>query len=373
VRVADKMNFEQVNTNLRKNRSSMSELQNQAATQKRVTKPSDDPTAAQRVLGARIDLTGAEQFDKSLNYAKSFLDFTDQSLGELTDILVRAKELAISQANDASASAQSRRITAREISQGYDQMVQIGNRKLGDRFIFGGFKTQTAPFTNAGLYQGDEGEMQIQIDKQAFLPMNIPGAKVFLGEGHGAMGVTKGTPEQAQTIEQFIEDAKRLARREKKGQGPVPTGLENTEGAKMRGPSSAQNFSSPGQSDRAKNTAFWPEGAEGENLFNTIERLYVSLNTNDKAGIQNAIEDLDRAVSQVVMARAQVGARAMALNSARTSLGKSKVDHAAIISELEDADVFKTVSDINKTESTLKATLQTSGKLMQPSLLDFLR
>ncbi|NQZ00380.1 MAG: flagellar hook-associated protein FlgL [Bdellovibrionales bacterium] len=367
------MNFEQVNTNLRKNRSSLSELQNQAATQKRVTKPSDDPIAAQRVLGARIDLTGAEQFDKSLNYAKSFLDFTDQSLGELTDILVRAKELAISQANDASASSQSRRITAREISQGYDQMVQIGNRKLGERFIFGGFKTQAAPFTNAGIYSGDDGEMQIQIDKQAFLPMNIPGAKVFLGEGHGALGVTKGTPEQANTIEKFIEDEKRTARRERQGKGTAPTGVDNSETVKTRGPASTKDFTNPGQFDPAKNTALRPDQAEGENLFSTIEKLYVSLNTNDKTGIQNAIEDLDRAVSQVVMARAQVGARSMALNSARTSLGKSKVDHAAIISELEDVDVFKTVSDINKTETTLKATLQTSGKLIQPSLLDFLR
>ncbi|MEO0335034.1 MAG: flagellar hook-associated protein FlgL [Pseudomonadota bacterium] len=370
MRVADKMNFEQVNTNLRKNRSSMSELQNQAATQKRVTKPSDDPIASQRVLGARVDLTGAEQFGKSLNYAKSFLDFTDQSLGELTDILVRAKELAISQANDASASAQSRRITAQEISQGYDQMVQIGNRKLGDRFIFGGFKTQSAPFTPEGAYQGDDGEMQIQIDKQAFLPMNIPGEKVFLGKGHGALGITKGTPEQAKTIEQFIADEKQKADEAEKSKQKLESGALNN--AEVRGPAS-KDFSSPGQFDPAKTTSFKPEQNDGENLFGLVEKLYVSLNTNDKAGIQNAIEDLDRAVSQVVMARAQVGARSMALNSARTSLGKSKVDQAAIISELEDADVFQTVSDINKTESTLKATLQTSGKLIQPSLLDFLR
>ena len=40
MRIADKMAFEQVNSNIGKNRGHMSELQNQAATQKRVTKPS---------------------------------------------------------------------------------------------------------------------------------------------------------------------------------------------------------------------------------------------------------------------------------------------------------------------------------------------
>ena len=55
------------------------------------------------------------------------------------------------------------------------------------------------------------------------------------------------------------------------------------------------------------------------------------------------------------------------------SLQKAKVDSQAQISNLEDADVFKVVSDINKTESALKATLETSGKLIQPSLMEFLR
>src|ERR1700730_17002910 len=100
MRIADKMAFEQVKGNIAKNRSQMSDLQNQAATQKRVTKPSDDPLAASRVLANRIDLQGNKQFSKSLNYAHSFLEFTDQSLGELTEVLVRAKELAISQSSD---------------------------------------------------------------------------------------------------------------------------------------------------------------------------------------------------------------------------------------------------------------------------------
>lgn len=368
MRVADKMNFEQVNTNLRKNRSDMAELQNQAATQKRVNKPSDDPVAATRVLGARVDLTGNTQFNKSLNYAQSFLQFTDQSLGELTDILIRAKELAISQANDASASAQSRRVVAQEIAQGFDQMVQIGNRRLGDRFIFGGFKTQSPPFSREGAYQGDDGEMQIQVDKEAFVPMNIPGEKVFHGVGHGALGITRGTPEQATTIEQFAQDQQEQQKAEQQSQNPGNV----QQGIGARGPASTKPIANPGQFDPSQETAFRADDVEGENLFNVVEKLYVSLKTNDKGGVQNAIEDIDRAIQQVVMARAQVGARSMSLDAARTTLGKAKVDHSALISEMEDADVFQTVSEMNKTESTLKATLQTSGKLMQPSLLDFL-
>src|SRR5690606_37866458 len=121
MRVADRMTYDQLNKNISRNRTEMSQLQNQAATQKRVTKPSDDPVAASRVLFSRTEQRGIEQYIKNLNYARSFLDFTEQSLGELSEILVRAKELALSQANDASSNAQSKKIVAAEIAQLHNQ------------------------------------------------------------------------------------------------------------------------------------------------------------------------------------------------------------------------------------------------------------
>ncbi|HRO67519.1 MAG TPA: flagellar hook-associated protein 3, partial [Pseudobdellovibrionaceae bacterium] len=114
MRIADKMQFNQVQSNVQKNRSEMAELQNQAATQKRITKPSDDPLAAARVLGQRTEERGNQQFIKNINQLKSFLEFTDQSLGELSEILMRAKELAVGQSSDAGASAQTRSVTAAE-------------------------------------------------------------------------------------------------------------------------------------------------------------------------------------------------------------------------------------------------------------------
>ena len=161
MRIADKMNYEQVKTNVGKNRTEMAHLQNQAATQKRVTKPSDDPVAAARVLASRVELAGTKQYLKNLDFARSFLEYTDQSLAELTEQLVRAKELALGQANDASANELSRDVVATEIEQIYNQIVQIGNRQHGDRYVFGGFKTTQSPFSYEGKYKGDTGEMMV--------------------------------------------------------------------------------------------------------------------------------------------------------------------------------------------------------------------
>ncbi|RYZ81036.1 MAG: flagellar hook-associated protein 3, partial [Proteobacteria bacterium] len=99
MRVTEKMNQAQVLNNIQKNRSELSNLQNQAATGKRITKPSDDPTAAAKILASRTEGKNLEQFDKGIVNAKSFLETTESTLAQLTESLVRAKELAIQGAN----------------------------------------------------------------------------------------------------------------------------------------------------------------------------------------------------------------------------------------------------------------------------------
>ena len=355
MRIADKMQYEQVKSNVGKNRSTMSELQNQAATQKRVNKPSDDPLAASRVLSNRIDLQGNKQFSKSLTYARSFLEFTDQSLGDLTEVLMRAKELAISQSDDAGANEDSRRAVAIEVEQLYNQMVNVGNRKLGDRFIFGGFRTQSAPFSGKGDYQGDPGEMNIHIDKEAFLAMNVPGGRVFLGDGVDKNGMVKAQVPQARTIEELDKQQ-----------------FEAKDSVQQRGPASILGLRGP-EPDPAVAQAQYEPVAAGVNLFQVMKDLEIALRTNDKAAVQDSLDRIDDGMNQVVLTRAQVGSRGTVLDNFMQTIEKAKVDNQISISQLEDADIFATVSDITKTESTLQATLQTSGKLIEKSLLDFLR
>jgi flagellar hook-associated protein 3 FlgL len=345
------MIYDQVRGNVAKNRSEQMDLQNQAATQKRVTRPSDDPVAAARVLGERVDLAGTKQYLKSLDYAKSFLEYSDESLHDLTESLVRAKELALSQANDPSANEQTRRVTAVEIQQIFNQMVAVGNRKLGDRFIFGGFHTTSPPFNDQGDYHGDDGEMMIHADKTQFIPMNVPGSRVFLGTGMQAKvdpGDPSAKPDEAGALDGAAKS---------KGS---PAGENPQQLVEMRGPASEP-----------------PPGGEtpsgGSNVFAAVKNLEIALQTNDKAGVQDALDDIDAAIDQVVLVRAAVGSRVTAFNNLSETLQKGKVDSQTAISQNEDADVYQVVSDINKNESTLQATLQTSGKMVQKSLMDFLR
>jgi flagellar hook-associated protein 3 FlgL len=75
-------------------------LQESVSTGKRITKPSDDPDAAQRI--AEIRQTQADQvvWTSNTNMGTSISSAVDTKLGSISDMLDRAKELVLSGRND---------------------------------------------------------------------------------------------------------------------------------------------------------------------------------------------------------------------------------------------------------------------------------
>lgn len=362
MRIADKMALQQVQASLGRNRQEMHNVQEKSASQRRINRPSDDPLGATRVMSARVEEKTQGQFIKSLNIAKDFLSLTDQSLGEISEIISRAKELAISQASEASANESTRRVAANEVEQLLMQTVQVANAKLGDRYLFSGFRTNQAPFNRQGTYKGDDGEIKIQVNKNAYVSMNIPGNKIFLGQ-QGQDGATD-TIEVPKTAEELQDYKLREQEAEEAKSQLIPLAQVYTK-SKTQG---QRGIASVGPSEINDY-----EPTSGANVFEVLQSLVNSLQVDDKSGIQGSLDELDRAFDQVLSARAQVGARVTVLNNTLDSLQKNVVDARTRASQIEDADVLQLVNDMNRADTALKATLETSGRLIQPSLLDFLK
>ena len=370
MRVSDNMTFGQVNRNMSDTRSKLSDLQNQAASQKKINKPSDDPIGLPKVLAARTEHTNAEQFLRNINSAKTFLEYSDQSLGDLSESLMRVKELAIGQASGGSGTPQTRMMVAAEVQQLYEQSIQIANRKLGERFIFGGFHTTERPFGVRGEYLGDQGQIMIEITKGSYLPMNVPGNHIFLGDPPNLRSTDSFSdlvPTNSDALaEARHNDYSRVVPRNSEEDQRQPT-------VKPQSPGSQGTHSNVPLRGPASEKAQGQGGAQGENIFQVFKDLEVSLKSNDLTGVQESLNRIDSALEQVILARSQVGSRIQALETAQESLQKLKVDTRAQASQIEDADVYEVYSDLNKNEQALKATLMSAGKLTSMSLMDFLR
>lgn len=365
MRIADKMTLQQVQDSIGKNRADMHALQEQNATQRRINKPSDDPLGATRVLGAKTNERTQKQFIKSLQFATDFLNMTDQSLGEVSEIISRAKELAINQANEASANENTRKVVATEVEQLLNQVIQVANRKLGDRYIFAGYRTNQVPFTKSGDYKGDNGEIKIQVNKDAYITMNIPGNKIFLGEG--SIENRTDSVEVPKNAEQLIEHKERDQIEEERRALQIPLAQVYSKGSSSR---QIASVNAP-PVEPGEESPYLP--SSGANVFDVLQQLVISLKTDNRVGIQESLDQLDLAFNQVITSRSQVGSRVMALNNNLEALQKGVVDAKTTASQIEDADILQLVSDINKADTTLKATLETSGRLLQPSLLDFIK
>jgi flagellar hook-associated protein 3 FlgL len=338
MRVGENTTLNTVRDSLNRSRMKMNDLQKQNATLKRVNSPSDDPVGNAKLMTIRNETLDNEQFEKNSNLAKTFLNYTDSSLEEVTNLIGRAKELALGQASSAANGADSRAMVGQEIKNIQSEIQAIANRRLGDRFIFSGYKTNTMPFDaepgGEGSYKGDDGNIMVEVQKDVFIGMNIAGRELFLGPKAAAPPP-----------------------------GAIPPGAPSS--LPLRGPASE------GASPQLAMAV--PQSDPNLNIFHVLEGLRIGLMTNDVDQIRATLEPLDKISSRVVTTRAQVGARTGGIDSAIANMGKKNVFNAELQSGIEDADVIQVVSDMAREESVLKASLQASNKLIQPTLLEFLR
>lgn len=178
MRVTNKMIAQTVLNNLAANLNRLQKLQDQMSSLHVVSKTSDDPMIATRVVTLNSVLKQHDQYEQNISDAKNWIETTESTLGNVTDALQRAREQAVYGANG-TLDQTSREAIAQEIDQIFDNIVQLANTNFAGRYIFGGTKTTTAPFDDKGKYLGDERELKWEISQGVVMTVNIDGKKVF--------------------------------------------------------------------------------------------------------------------------------------------------------------------------------------------------
>jgi len=174
---------------LQSNIQLMSKASQQVTSGKRLTQASDDPTAATNIMESASSLRALDQYKTNIQRASSRVGMEDSVLQQLGNILTRAKELGLSQAAG-TADSQSRSVANAEVQQLFQQIVSLGNTKLGDEYLFGGNQTQTAPFSATGsgatldyTTTTPQGQRSIQIGDGQTLAVAHDGKQMMLDTG----------------------------------------------------------------------------------------------------------------------------------------------------------------------------------------------
>jgi flagellar hook-associated protein 3 FlgL len=189
MRITSNMIAAQQMTALQTNASLMQQAQARLSSGKRLNAASDDPAAAMSVMGTGSALRALEQYRTNVKRASDRIDLEDGVLSQLGDLISRVKELAVSQAGD-SATDQTRGIANAEVQQIFHQIIQLGNTKFGNEFLFGGDQSMTAPFSDSGsgasldyTSTNPQGQRSIGIGEGQTIAPTHDGTQVFLDTG----------------------------------------------------------------------------------------------------------------------------------------------------------------------------------------------
>ncbi len=385
-------------SDLTTNLQNMRKLQEQLSSGKEIRRPSDDPFRVARTMELTSGISLNDRYKKNIEEGLGWLETTETAIGQMGDVLHRIRELTV-QAGNATYNEGQRTPILMEVEQLKEQLMQIGNTAFDGRYIFGGDKTTNKPFEedlNAIIYSGSteglirEFSQGVRFDigfpgekfKEIFTnkPINLPvegiksdGTSPF-GGGGVLSGYFVGSTEKNFTI--MVDEVN--------AGGQVTKVKYSTDGV---------NFSEVTASidpTTGNSIIKFPDN-EGltftlsKNTDNTVGNSY-KFNLKPDNVVDNIIgllgenkspssllDKLDEQIDNLLNIRSEVGSKAQRLEAMQEKNTEETFNMTELLSKTSDIDVAEKTMQYKVMESVYMASLMTGAKIIQPSLLDFLR
>lgn len=320
-RVTQSMMNTQLLRNISNNMGRMNNLQNQLSTGMKINKPSDDPVGITFALRYRSELDANDQYTENVSNALSSLEYTDTTIGQAGDIMQRVRELMVQGANGTYEQTSLDTIKS-EISQLYNQMIDIGNSSFNGKQVFNGQMT------------GDKPYPMMQLDETEDVLSNPPKLKAF----HVATDTGNIKYELSSGMSMAV----------------------NLTGNEVFGEKLATN-------------ATQAEIESSDNVFMLLQRAHDMLGSGDQVGVSRLIGQFDTRMNTMLTKRAEIGARINRVEIVENRLEDINVNLKTVQSKTEDADMSMVITNLKTEENVYQASLSVGAQLIRPSLVDFLR
>jgi flagellar hook-associated protein 3 FlgL len=108
-------------------------------------------------------------------------------------------------------------------------------------------------------------------------------------------------------------------------------------------------------------------------LFAVLQRISDGIRAGDVSGLATNLGDLDGAADLVKSTLSDVGARYNRLTQMKQTAQDRMLAVTSQLSDVEDVDLPKAIMEMQLQQTSYQAALAASAKVIQPSLIDFLR
>lgn len=141
IRITNSMVTRNAMTNINFNKTSMSSLNTQMTTQKKISRPSDDPVVAIRALRLRNNLNEINQYyERNIPDAESWLDLTNDALTNISGVMQTMYEKCEQAANGQN-TTEDRQIILKELQNLSSQIYAEANSDYAGRTLLSGYYT----------------------------------------------------------------------------------------------------------------------------------------------------------------------------------------------------------------------------------------
>lgn len=386
--------------------SDLLKIQQQMATGRRVLSPADDPIAAARALDVTQSKSINDQFITNSGNATDALELQESVLTQVTEMLQDARVLAVNAGNLVLSRADLNSL-AGEVQSRYDQLLSQANATDGSgQYLFAGFRSNTQPFAEAAPgtvdYNGDQGQRLLQVSASRQLAVSSSGAEVFqlIRDGNGTFVTAADSGNTGTGIVSPGTTLDRTAWEASSRDFSINFTSATTYDIVDNGPPSSTLVSgatySSGSSITFAGAQFNITGVPAtgdsfsvqasrtdQDIFSTLHDLITALRTQgggagpaSNAALTNslntAFSNIDQALDKVLTVRATVGASLREVDSHVNAAEDFSLQYSSTLSDLQDLDYAKAISDLSRKQASLEAAQQSFLRIQDLSLFNFL-
>ncbi|MBK8396529.1 MAG: flagellar hook-associated protein 3 [Leptospiraceae bacterium] len=409
-----------VNT-LARHQSQLDETQNQLGTGLKMSRPSDEPSAAANNMYFRSRVHELDQFMGNVNEGKARLQLVDGQLERVTEILQRVRVLTVQASNGIYQGDKGFELEVaigKEINELLKATVDIANtRDATGRYLFGGFTIDRPPFEAVeakmkGLkgievqdqiigveYRGDIGDQLREIERGEYMGVSVAGNKAFWGTNMSITANKDSSGYSSTSDQKFKIDGVEISvavgdslddiidkinsspldvKASKLGSdnitlsstSPHQIWLEDADGGTvLRDLGLVEvNYSEP-PTNYAKDAT-----VAGNSIFDVMIQLRNDLTAKDQERISGRdLGDIDMALENILRHRSIVGAKMNRMEEHAKRIDFDKSFMAELLAKNEAIDFPETIMNLKWLETIHQSALQVGSKVIRPTLMDFLR
>ena len=135
----------------------------QMSTQKRINRPSDDPSGTVQVLNTRSDISRLTQYESNIDQATGWLSQQDAVLTSVSTLTTSIEELA-EQAATGTMTEDNREEIAAQVRQYFEQLISLANTQYSGAYLFSGQKTGTQSYAETLWMDSNDESFDAAVD-----------------------------------------------------------------------------------------------------------------------------------------------------------------------------------------------------------------